>query len=404
VNILVFNCGSSSLNYKIFEANGGTFTATAWGKAHRVGVKGTAAAFMEYHSGQENLREEIPLPDHRTAAALVLAHLRQAGVRFGAIGHRFVHGGSHFQESALLTTESLGQLERCLPLAPIHNPNSMSVIRECLSQLSEIPQYVTFDTAFHATLPIEATTYALPPEIRQRFGFRKYGFHGLSYVYVVQEAARLMQQPLAELRIVACHLGTGGSSVAAIQGGFSMDTTMGYSPLPGLLMSTRTGDLDPLIPVLLMENYGYTPEQLTDLMNKESGLLGLSGVSSDLRDLIARMDGEGDARARLAFEVYAYRLKKAIGSFVAVLGGLDLLIFTDDIGAQNWRVREQASSGMEWCGIVLDREANRRATGDRPAFVDAAASPARVLAMPTDEELVIGREGLRWAEEIHAAF
>ncbi len=234
--------------------------------------------------------------------------------------------------------------------------------------------------------------------IIRQYGFRKYGFHGLSYRYVTGEAARYLGQPLESLRVIACHLGTGGSSVAAVSNGRSLDTSMGFTPLPGLVMSTRTGDLDPLLPLYLIREMGYTPSQLEALFNKKSGLLGVAGFSSDLRDIIHRMDGEetGESkeRARLAFELYTRRLKKYIGAYAALLGGFDLLIFTDDIGVQNWRVREAACADMDWCGLRLDEPANRAALPDRINHISAPDSTAHALAMPTDEERVIAQEGI----------
>lgn len=394
LNILVFNCGSSSLNYKLFTASGPeSLTVTVYGKAHRVGVHGTEPAFIEHHYHGAAQKQVVPLPDHRTAAALVLRYLQDVAAPVDAIGHRFVHGGPHFQRSALLTPETLTRLEACLPLAPIHNPNSMSVIHECRAALPAVPEYVTFDTAFHAPLRPAAYTYPLPAVLRERYGLRKYGFHGLSYQFVTREAARFLGVPLADLRLVACHLGTGGSSVAAVAGGCSVDTTMGYSPLAGLMMSTRTGDLDPLLPLYLMRERGLTPAQLEQLFNKQSGLLGISGLSSDLRDLLRRRDETGDERAALAIALYIQRLKQAIGAYAVLLGGLDALLFTDDIGVQNWQVRAGACDGLAWCGVVLDEAANRTAPTDRIAVLNASTAPVRILSVPTDEERVIGMEG-----------
>ncbi len=387
MNILVFNCGSSSLNYKVFTAqSGGALSAEYSGKAHRVGVKGDEPAFIEHRGPDGSARHTTPIPDHRTAAGLVLDYLEAQSVPIEAIGHRFVHGGSLFQSTTLLTPQALDRLQATLPLAPIHNPNSLSVIEVTLRRLAGVPEYVTFDTAFHASLPPWAYTYALPLEIIRQYGFRKYGFHGLSYRYVTRAASNFLGRPLESLRVIACHLGTGGSSAAAVASGRSVDTSMGFTPLPGLVMSTRTGDLDPLLPLYLMREMGYDPAQLETLFNKQSGLLGVSGFSSDLRDIIYRMDGEetGDSRDRagLAFELYTRRLRKYIGAYAALLGGFDLLIFTDDIGVQNWRVRESACAGLDWCGLRLDADANRAAQPDRinrisaPDFRGAGAGDA----------------------------
>jgi acetate kinase len=400
LHLLVFNCGSSSLNYKVYVSteDGGLEVALS-GKAHRVGVTGSEPSFIEHRRDGQAHRQVVAIANHRQAAGLVLEHLQRSDVVLDYVGHRFVHGGSRFQQSVFLTTETLEQLELCTPLAPIHNPNSLSVIHACRAALPGVAQYATFDTAFHASIPDYAAVYPLPAAVNDKFGFRKFGFHGLSYMYVLAEAARYLGSQASDLRLVACHLGTGGSSVVAIQGGRSLDTSMGYSPLPGLVMSTRCGNIDPTIPVYLMKQ-GHSPDQVTGLLNQRSGLLGVSGVSSDLRDLIRRADEEGDERSRLALDLYVYRLKKYIGSYVTILGGIDVLVFTDDIGVQNPRVRAGACEGMTWCGIVLDRERNRQAPTGEIARLSSDGSPVCILSVPTDEELVIGLEGLRlWRGE-----
>ncbi len=405
MRILVFNSGSSSLNYKLFKISpGGKLTVDRYGKAHRVGVTGSVPSFIEYHDNQHSERMEIPIPDHRTAADLVLAHLQAENATIDAIGHRFVHGGSAFQSTTLLTPETLERLKDTLPLAPIHNPNSMSVIETCLKALPDLPEYLTFDTAFHATLPPSAYTYALPHELVARYGLRRYGFHGLSYQYVSRASARFLGLSLEGLRMVACHLGTGGSSVAAILSGQSVDTSMGYSPLAGLMMSTRSGDLDALLPLYLERELGYAPAELEMMFNKQSGLLGISGFSSDIRDVVKRMKATREERASLAFMLYIQHLKKTIGAYAALLGGIDVLVFTDIIGASIWRVRQAACEGLEWCGVLLDTNANRHAPGDRPALISAAGARARIVCIPTDEERIIAEEGWQLLlENNHAA-
>ena len=405
MNILIFNCGSSSLSYKVFQTTGSQSLAVVLaGKAHRVGVQGTDDAFIEHHLDGETFKDVVPIANHREAAALVLTFLQAHAIPVDVVGHRFVHGGTIFQRSTFLDAEQLTLLERCLPLAPIHNPNSLSVIHAALEALPGVPQYVTFDSAFHASIPEVAYTYALPWSLAEEYGFRKYGFHGLSYQDVTQKAARFLGVPLESLRVVACHLGTGGSSVAAVRDGKSVDTSMGYSPLSGLIMSTRSGDVDPLLPLHMVERCGYTVAEVDHILNKESGLLGVSGFSSDIRDLILAMDRQQDPppgverdrrRARLAFEMYVYRLKKTIGGMIAALGGLDVLVFTDTVGLECPEVREAACAEMEWCGIALDPVRNRRATGEVAARVSPDGAPVHVLVVPNDEERVIGLEGLR---------
>jgi acetate kinase len=395
MKVLVFNCGSSSLSYKIFDALDSEHAEVILsGKAHRVGVKSQEPSFLEFHFQGEERRDVVLLENHRQAAVLVLQFVKWKKIEIDLVGHRFVHGGSFFDGSAILNENTLKKLEACLPLAPLHNPISLSVILESLESLPDIPQYATFDSAFHSSIPTYAYTYALPRPVAEKYGFRKYGFHGLSYAYVTREAARFLGIPLDRLKLVACHLGTGGSSVAAIRNGRSIDTSMGYSPLPGLVMSTRSGDVDPMLSVYLMATYGYHPDELVELFNGQSGLLGLSGYTSDIRDIIKRLS-EGDERAELAFEMYVQRVKKYIGSYVLELEGMDVLVFTDDIGVHNWLVREKICADMEWCGLILDQELNHQATDGTIADVSAAQSRVRVLVVPTEEERVICLDGLR---------
>jgi acetate kinase len=395
LNLLIFNCGSSSLNYKVYAAtNPNNLELVCSGKAHRVGVQGSEPSFIQYNKNGESDNQIHPIQNHRQAAVLVLQYLESQAVHIDAIGHRFVHGGRVFQQTTILTEENLIKLKDCLPLAPIHNPNSMSVIDECRRRLPDVPQFLTFDTAFHATLPPAAYCYALPEYLVRKHSLRRYGFHGLSYQYVTQAAAHHLGSSPGALRIVACHLGTGGSSVAAIDGGRSIDTSMGFSPLSGLMMSTRTGDLDPYLPVYMLRTFNETPPSLAELYNKKSGLLGISGFSSDIRD-IEQAAQRGEGRAELAFEMYTYRIRKTIGAYAALLGGMDVLIFTDDIGAQDWQVRRAVCQDMAWCGVLLDEHANRQTLPDQINDVSRSDSAVRVLAMPTDEELVIGFEGLR---------
>ncbi len=397
---LVFNCGSSSLSYKVFQTpRGRPPQVVVAGKAHRVGVTGTAPAFVEHHAGGEVRRQETLIPDHRTAARLILEYLRATGVNVELVGHRFVHGGSLFNASAFLDRDTLRKLRSCLPLAPIHNPISLGVIHECRQSLPEVRQYVTFDSAFHCTIPDYAYTYALPRQIARRFGFRKYGFHGLSYWFVSRQVPGILNIPADRLKLVVCHLGTGGSSVAAIKGGRSVDTSMGYSPLPGLVMSTRSGDVDPMLMLYLMAVYGMRGDDLMDMLNRKSGLLGVSGFSSDLTDIIQRLDEDkfaGDNRDEqplLAFRMYIQRVRKYVGGYIVALGGVDALVFTDDIGVRSWRVREEVCQGMEWCGIRLDAGRNRQGNPGATCLINAGDSRVSVLSIPSDEELAIYLQG-----------
>lgn len=394
MQILVFNCGSSSLNYKVYRAVPNRLDLICHGKAHRVGVTGTESAFIEHYLAGDHMQKVIPIPDHQFAARLVISFLEENRVDFQLIGHRFVHGGSRFRETVWLTPDNEPDLLACLPLASIHNPNSMRVIRECQSAHPDIRQYLTFDTAFHASLPDAVSRYPLPQDILKKNGYRKYGFHGLSYQYVVQRGSEYLQRNPQDLRIVACHLGTGGSSAAAIQNGKSIDTTMGFTPLAGLMMSTRTGDLDPTLVLRLIDELEVSPAEFDSMLNKKSGLLGISGFSSDMRDIIDAMD-QGNDRAALAFSMYTLRLRKTIGSLAVGMGGIDVLIFTDDIGAQNSRVREAACRGLAWCGILLDEKLNRHADPAAINVIGSEKGSVAILCMPTNEELVIAEEGFR---------
>jgi acetate kinase len=394
LNILVFNCGSSSLTYKVFKAaDVRTVEAAVSGKAHRVGVTGTEPSFIEYKIGESTQKDIIPLKTHKDAAAFILKSLKDR-IDIDLIGHRFVHGGNYFVSSEFINDETLRKLQLCLPLAPIHNPVSLSVINECRQTLPDVKQYVTFDSAFHSSLPAVAYTYALPASVTEKLNYRKYGFHGLSYLNVLLETGHFFKTSPEKLKIIACHLGTGGSSIAAIKDGHSIDTSMGYSPLTGLVMSTRCGDIDPMLTVYLMSVFGYRPDDLLDLLTKKSGLLGISGFSSDIRDIIKNTSPEDKDQADLAFDMYVYRIRKYIGGYAAILGGADVLVFTDDIGVYNWQVREKVCENMDWCGIALDSVANRDYNGKQIAMLSKENSPASVLCIPADEERVICLEGL----------
>ncbi len=403
-NILIFNCGSSSLTFKLFNCkDGGVADEVFTGKAHRVGVTGTEPSSLEIHFGGRTDKKIIPMKNHAHAAAAALKEIKDRNIPVRFIGHRFVHGGKDFQTSIFLSPDNLKILKNCLSLAPLHNPSSFSVINECSRSLPGARQYVTFDTAFHSSLPAVAYTYGLPKRISKKFGFRKFGFHGLSYSYVVRETARFLEVPLEELKIVACHLGTGGSSVAAIDHGRSIDTSMGYTPLPGLVMSTRCGDIDPMLALYLMAVYDFRPEELNDILNRKSGFLGISSLSSDIRDLLNPAEGSKKDQAELALKMYVHRLKKYIGSYVVALGGIDVLAFTDDIGVRSWEVREMVCRSMEWCGVALDEKANRKASTETISVLNKKSAKVNILTIPTEEELVICREGINLIGEHHDA-
>lgn len=393
---MIFNCGSSSLGCKVFQAgavvnNRPIFSA----KAHRVGTKGSATSFVQYQGPAGSLKIVAPLPDHRVAARHILEQIRQSGVTVDLIGHRFVHGGDIFKAAVLIDPPVMHKLEQCASLAPIHNPVTLSVIRECQATLPGQLQFAAFDTSFHASIPDYAYTYPVPRNIRKRFHFRKYGFHGLSYAYIARAAPPVLGLAPDNLKMVVCHLGTGGSSVCAIRNGLSMDNSMGYSPLTGLMMSTRCGDIDPMLSLYLMVTYNVRSGDVLEMLTEKSGLLGIAGFSSDLRDIIQNVGQKEQERAALAFQMYVHRLRKYIGSYIAALGGIDALVFTDDIGVTNWLVREKACQGLNAFGVKLDRMANRTASVTTAALIGSKASRVQVLAMPTEEEWVVAEEGAK---------
>jgi acetate kinase len=395
-NILVFNCGSSSLGCKVFSSGEAVNARPIFSaKAHRVGTKGSEPSFVQYQGPGVSQKIVVPLPDHRVAARHILEQIRKSGVVVDLIGHRFVHGGDIFKTAVLIDPHVMKKLEQCASLAPIHNPVTLSVIRECQATLPGQLQYAAFDTSFHASIPDYAYTYPVPKTIRKRFHFRKYGFHGLSYAYIARTAPAILGLPPDNLKMVVCHLGTGGSSVCAIRNGLSMDNSMGYSPLTGLMMSTRCGDIDPMLSLYLMVTYNVRPGDLLEMLTERSGLLGIAGFSSDLRDIIQNVGLKEKERAELAFQMYVHRLQKYIGSYIAALGGIDALVFTDDIGVTNWLVRENACQGLKVFGVNLDREANQSASVATASLISSQASRVKVLAMPTEEEWVVAEEGAK---------
>jgi len=388
MNVLIINCGSSSQAFSVYRtAAGREPVVLISGKARNVATTTQETPYVQWTCAGQTETRECDLSSHAQAARAILAIVRERSVAIGAIGHRFVHGGSEFTHTTRIDDSVLSALQRTIPLAPIHNPNTLSVIDVCRQRLPHVPQYAVFDTAFHADLPEAARTYALPTALAEELGLRKFGFHGLSYQYVSRRAAELLAKPLADSSLVICHLGSGGSSVAAVRGGRSIDTSMGYSPLPGLVMSTRCGDIDAGI-VLQLVRSGYGADEIEDLLNNQSGLLGLSGFSSNLTEIIAEAEA-GDRACQVAYGVYAARLSHYLGAYTWLLNGADAIVFTDDIGVNAWQLRERVCSGVEALGVILDPVANRLAVAGKTAFVHAPASRTAVLILPTDEERVI---------------
>jgi acetate kinase len=391
MNILVFNCGSSSQSARLYQTDGKNEPVVAANfKATAVNTLTSAEPKLVWQvlgMGGTNKANKIT---HRQVAKKILKILAEHKITIDAVGHRFVHGGDTFTQTALITPDILRGLHDCFPLAPIHNPNSYGVIEVCLEALPGVKEYAVFDTAFHVGLPESAKRYALPLEMAKKNGYRKYGFHGLSLQYVSAKAADLLDKPLDQVKLILCHLGTGGSSVTAFADGHSLDTSMGYSPLAGLVMSTRCGDLDPGILIDLVRK-GHTADEIEKLLNNQSGLIGLSGFSSNLSEVIERA-GEGDEACRIAYEVYADRVKHYLGAYLWRLNGADAIVFTDGIGVSSWQLREEVCSNAENLGVVLDRPANRNADPDGVTWINAEESTVKILVLPTDEERVIFEE------------
>ncbi len=389
--ILVMNCGSSSVKYKLYDMSEEQVLIS--GLVERIGLAGSA--LTQQSAGKEKVAINILIPNHRVAIENILKWITDPlhGVvsnveNIYAVGHRVVHGGERFNSSVEITPDVLSELESLSELAPLHNPPNITGIKVCSHLMPKARQVAVFDTAFHQTIPAQAYMYGLPYEYYSRFGIRKYGFHGTSHRYVSARAAELLKREIEELKIITCHLGN-GSSLCAVKGGKSLDTSMGFTPLAGLLMGTRTGDMDPAIVPFIMEKEGMTISQLNELLNKRSGVLGISGISSDFRDL-ERTAGEGNRRAQLALDMFCYNVQKWIGSFTSVLGGLDVLVLTGGIGENSPYIRSKIIAGLSWLGIKIDDSANK--TRGREVFLNSLADQVRVIAIPTNEELLIARD------------
>ncbi|MGI6334192.1 MAG: acetate kinase [Saccharofermentanales bacterium] len=393
--VLVINAGSSSLKYQLLNAMTGDVLAK--GVAERIGL---AEAFIRHgSSGRESVTLQVDMPNHKVAVQSVLTVLlsdEHGSVKsmdeIDAVGHRVVHGGERFASSVMITPEVKRAIRACYELAPLHNPPNMTGIEACEEAMPGVPQVAVFDTAFHQTMPPKAFMYALPYELYERLGIRKYGFHGTSHSYVAQRAATLLGKPFESLKIITCHLGN-GSSIAAIQNGRCVDTSMGMTPLAGLCMGTRCGDIDPAIVTMLMEKENMTREDVDTLMNKKSGVMGISGVSSDFRDLYAAA-GDGHRRASLALDIFKYQCRKLIGSYAAAMGGVDVVVFTAGIGENTADIRMGACEGLAYMGLSIDSYKNAAVRG-KESIISSDESVVKVLVIPTNEELAIARETAR---------
>ena len=391
MKVLVINAGSSSLKYQLMDTD--TRTVLAKGLCERIGIDGRLT--HKVPAKDLKLEFEIAMPTHAEAIQSVLDALTSAehGVirsmsEIDAVGHRVVHGGEKFAASARIDADVMAALEECIPLAPLHNPANITGIKACQAVMPSTPMVAVFDTAFHQTMPARSYIYALPYEYYEKDKVRRYGFHGTSHRYVSARAAALLGKPIEELKIITCHLGN-GSSVSAIDGGRSVDTSMGFPPLAGVPMGTRSGDLDAGILEYLMNKYGMDIKEMLNVLNKKSGVLGISGVSSDFRDLEEAAKA-GNDRAQLALDSFQYSVKKLVGAYAAAMGGVDAIVFTAGVGENDAVTRMAIASGLEFMGVKMDAEANN--TRGHEAVVSAADSKVKVLLIPTDEELMIAMD------------
>ena len=395
MKILIINAGSSSLKYQLIDMDNENVLAK--GNAERIGIKDSLLTHEVM--GKEKFKISKNFNDHTEAIKEVIKTLISAdkGVitdmsEIGAVGHRVVHGGERFKESVLIDDEVMDAIRANIDLAPLHNPANIMGIEACMKIMPGVPMSAVFDTAFHQTMPREAFLYAIPYESYLKHGIRRYGFHGTSHKYVSLRAAQILNRPIEELKIVTCHLGN-GSSIAAVKHGKSIDTSMGFTPLDGLPMGTRSGSIDPAIVSYLMEKEDLTIDETSEYLNKQSGVLGISGVSSDFRDL-ADAAADNVERAKLALEVFNYKVKKYIGEYAAAMGGIDCVVFTAGIGENTPAIREESCQGLEFLGIKVDPVKNnsKEVQTSKEGIVSTDDTPVKVLVVPTNEELMIARE------------
>jgi len=388
MKVLVLNCGSSSVKFQLFDAKDGHLVL-AKGLLEKIG---SADAIVNYYPKDKNpLREIRELANHGTAIEIMLSlllHPQHGVIRkkedIEAIGHRVVHGGEEFSASVLITADVKAAIQRCIQFAPLHNPHNLKGIEACDALLPALPQVAVFDTAFHHTIPPKAFLYGLPYTLYKKLGIRRYGFHGTSHRYVAERAAEFLGREPTTLKLTTCHLGN-GASITAVDGGKSVDTSMGFTPLEGLIMGTRCGDIDPAIVPYIMEKESLTGRQVDALMNKNSGLLGLTGTSNDMREIVAEA-ARGSEQHKLAIEVYCYRIRKYIGAYAAAMGGVDAVVFTGGIGENSPQIRWRTVEGLERLGIAIDSEKNQGGQ------TDIGKGSVRILVIPTNEELAIVKD------------
>lgn len=399
MKILVLNCGSSSVKYQLIEIE--SKESLAKGIIERIGK--TDAIFKQ-QTKHANIEKVLPIKNHEDAIKLVIDTLinKNSGVisearEIAGIGHRVVHGGEELTESVLISDAVIEKIEKYCRLAPLHNPHNLTGIKAARHLLGFIPQVAVFDTAFHSSLPEYAYLYAIPYSFYEKHSIRRYGFHGTSHKYVAHRAAEILGKKIEQLRIITCHLGN-GSSITAVYKGKAIDTSMGFTPLEGLVMGTRCGDIDPAIVLFLISDVGLSIEEVNDLLNKKSGLLGISGISNDMREILKAKE-HGNQKANLAIEIYCYRVKKYIGAYTAVMGGLDTLVFTAGIGENSPTIREKCCANLEFLGLEIDKEKNSSLRGE--GEISTFGSKVKVLVIPTNEELLIALETAELIKKIN---
>ena len=395
MNILVINCGSSSLKYQLINSE--SEEVLAKGLCERIGIDGSCITHQP--KGGEKVKTEIAMPTHTQAVAAVIEKLtdEKVGVvkslaEIDAVGHRIVHGGEKFASSVVIDAEVMKAIEDCNDLAPLHNPANLIGIRSCQRVMPGVPMVAVFDTAFHQTMPGKAYLYGLPYEYYEKYKVRRYGFHGTSHDFVSKRVGELLGKDRKDLKIIVCHLGN-GASVSAVDHGKSVDTSMGLTPLEGLMMGTRSGDMDPAIVGFIAEKENLTAAEVINICNKNSGVLGLSGISSDFRDLVEAA-AAGNDHAQTTLEAYAYRVGKYIGAYAAAMNGVDAIVFTAGIGENNAQVRALISQYTGFLGCEIDLEKNKAAVGVE-AVISTPESKVTALVVPTNEELAIARETVR---------
>lgn len=391
MNILVINCGSSSIKFQLLDMLGNNPLIN--GALEKIGSNDSHLKLK--YENIDDLKIAVKITAHNEGLEYILNFLVNSKYKIidslseiDAIGHRIVHGGEKFKESVLITDAVIDEVTACIPIAPLHNPPNLYGIKICRALMPNTPQIAVFDTAFHQTIPTKAFLYGLPYELYQKYGIRRYGFHGISHQYVAQTAAQKMHKELASLKLITCHLGN-GASVTAINGGKSIDTSMGFTPLQGLTMGTRSGEIDPAIVPFIMEHEDMTAKQIYRYLNNQSGVLGISGLSSDFRDLETAAV-KGDKRADIALDVFTYQVRKFIGSYIMALDGLDAIIFTAGIGENSPYIRNKIASKLDYLNIYLDSQKN--IYGPKAREISTVASSAQLWIVPTNEELMIARE------------